>query len=277
MRLRNVWVRALGLALAASVAACGGGSKSEASAVRRRRPRPRRCGPESRCRRPPASVKGAVTLNGTAPKNEPIKMNADPVCLKQAKGTQFAGDLSSSAPTASRSATCSSTSRTVSGNYAYDRAHRRRDAQPAGLPLHAARVRRPRRPAARDPQQRSRRSTTSTRLPKANQRVQQRPADPGHEDDAHVHGQGSDGAVQVRRPRLDERVRRRARSPVLRRDGCAKASSSFKRCPPGTYTIEAWHEKLGADDPERHDCGEGDRRNHLHVERAGGDDDQLVG
>jgi len=34
------------------------------------------------------SIKGTVTLDGVAPKNEPIKMNADPVCLTQAKGPQ---------------------------------------------------------------------------------------------------------------------------------------------------------------------------------------------
>jgi plastocyanin len=35
------------------------------------------------------SIKGVVTLDGTAPKNEAIKMNADPVCIREAKGPQF--------------------------------------------------------------------------------------------------------------------------------------------------------------------------------------------
>jgi hypothetical protein len=35
-----------------------------------------------------SDVKGTVTLDGMAPKNEVIKMNADPVCLKEAKGPQ---------------------------------------------------------------------------------------------------------------------------------------------------------------------------------------------
>jgi hypothetical protein len=35
------------------------------------------------------NVKGVVNLEGTAPKNEPIKMNADPVCVKQNKDPQF--------------------------------------------------------------------------------------------------------------------------------------------------------------------------------------------
>jgi plastocyanin len=33
-------------------------------------------------------ITGKVTLEGTAPKNDVIKMNADPVCMKEAKGTQ---------------------------------------------------------------------------------------------------------------------------------------------------------------------------------------------
>ena len=35
------------------------------------------------------NVKGMVTLDGAAPKNEPIKMNADPVCVKQNKTPQI--------------------------------------------------------------------------------------------------------------------------------------------------------------------------------------------
>jgi plastocyanin len=35
------------------------------------------------------NVKGVVNFEGTAPKNEPIKMNADPVCVKQNKDPQF--------------------------------------------------------------------------------------------------------------------------------------------------------------------------------------------
>jgi plastocyanin len=31
-------------------------------------------------------IKGSVTLEGTAPANEPIKMNADPVCMREATG-----------------------------------------------------------------------------------------------------------------------------------------------------------------------------------------------
>jgi hypothetical protein len=34
------------------------------------------------------SIKGKVTLEGTPPPNEVIKMNSDPVCMKEVKGTQ---------------------------------------------------------------------------------------------------------------------------------------------------------------------------------------------
>ena len=87
MRLRNVWVTTLGLTLAVSLVACGNKETSSTSAT-----------PES-----PAGtaagqkvdtatagkVTGTVTLDGTAPKNEAIKMNADPVCMKANKDPQF--------------------------------------------------------------------------------------------------------------------------------------------------------------------------------------------
>ena len=42
----------------------------------------------------------------------------------------------------------------------------------------------------------------------------------------------------------------------------------LKNLPPGTYTIEAWHEKLGTHDAERHDRREGNQGHHLHVQGA---------
>jgi plastocyanin len=88
MRLRNVWVGTLGLALLASVVACGGGEKSEDSDI------PSDVGGAAASGSGPrvdaataGELKGAVALNGSVPKNEPIRMNADPVCVKEAKGT----------------------------------------------------------------------------------------------------------------------------------------------------------------------------------------------
>ena len=103
------------------------------------------------------------------------------------------------------------------GNYVFDTPTEPLKLDQKGCRYTSARVRHPRQPAARDRQQRS----DAAQHPCAAQGehgVQQRPADPGHEDDPHLHCEGSDAALQVRRAWLDERVRGRARSPVLRRD-----------------------------------------------------------
>jgi carboxypeptidase family protein len=86
MRLRNGWV--LVAALAVTTAACGGGSSNTATTPAAA-PGGAAAGGGSKV--DPATtgtVTGTVTLDGTAPKNEAIKMNADPVCLREAKGTQ---------------------------------------------------------------------------------------------------------------------------------------------------------------------------------------------
>jgi plastocyanin len=70
------------MALAASVA-CGGGSTTNTSTAAAPPPGATKIDPATA-----GDIKGTVTLNGTAPKNEPIRMNADPVCLKEAKGAQ---------------------------------------------------------------------------------------------------------------------------------------------------------------------------------------------
>ena len=88
MRLRNAWVGLLGMAMA-SMVACGGGSSETSN----------KSGDASAPSATPAgqrvdtatagTVKGVVTLDGTAPKNEAIKMNADPVCVRENKTPQF--------------------------------------------------------------------------------------------------------------------------------------------------------------------------------------------
>ncbi|OFW27170.1 MAG: hypothetical protein A3H97_19950 [Acidobacteria bacterium RIFCSPLOWO2_02_FULL_65_29] len=85
MRLRSVTVYALALTVAASVAACGGGGQESAPAsAPAAAPAGQRVDPATA-----GEVTGTVVLDGTAPANVAIKMNADPICIKQAPGTQM--------------------------------------------------------------------------------------------------------------------------------------------------------------------------------------------
>ena len=87
MRLRNAWVGILGMALAASMAACGGGQETANTSGTPSAPAATPAGQKVDTATA-GSVKGTVALDGTVPKNEAIKMNADPVCMREAKGTQ---------------------------------------------------------------------------------------------------------------------------------------------------------------------------------------------
>ena len=87
MRLRNLWVYGLGLALATSVAACGGSQETSSTSAA---PATTGAGGGGQKVDPATAgdVKGTVMLDGVAPKNEAIRMNADPVCMREAKGPQ---------------------------------------------------------------------------------------------------------------------------------------------------------------------------------------------
>jgi hypothetical protein len=76
----------VGVTLAASIAACGGGggSSAPASSVPAAAPGATKVDAATA-----GSLSGSVTLDGMAPKNEPIKMNADPVCVKENTTPQF--------------------------------------------------------------------------------------------------------------------------------------------------------------------------------------------
>jgi hypothetical protein len=86
MYLRNVWVSALGLAvsatLATSIAACGGGGGTSAPPAAA--PTGERVDAATA-----GEVSGMVMLDGKAPENAPIRMNADPVCVKENTTPQF--------------------------------------------------------------------------------------------------------------------------------------------------------------------------------------------
>ena len=87
MRLRNAWVGVLGIALAASVAACGGGQETSNTSATPASPAAAPAGQKVDTANA-GKVSGTVSIEGTAPKNEAIKMNADPVCVREAKGAQ---------------------------------------------------------------------------------------------------------------------------------------------------------------------------------------------
>src|SRR4051812_8810238 len=89
MRLRQISATVIGMTLAASLVACGG-SKQETSSTSAAPASPGGAtGGQKVDTSTAGSVKGVVSLDGTAPKNEPIKMNADPVCVKANKDPQF--------------------------------------------------------------------------------------------------------------------------------------------------------------------------------------------
>ena len=90
MRLRrNVWNCALGATFALSLVACGGGQSSTSTESAAPAAAGAGAGGQKVDPATTGSVKGAVTLDGMAPMNAAIKMNADPKCLTFNKTPQF--------------------------------------------------------------------------------------------------------------------------------------------------------------------------------------------
>jgi hypothetical protein len=81
MRLRNTWVGLLGIALATTLA-CGGSQETSNTAAKPDSPSATPAGQKVDTATA-GDVKGVVMVDGAVPKNEPIKMNADPVCMKE--------------------------------------------------------------------------------------------------------------------------------------------------------------------------------------------------
>ena len=87
MRLRTAWGWAGAVALAVAIAACGGNKEASNPSAE---PGGGAAGGGPKVDTATAGeVKGTVTVDGAVPKNEPIKMNADPVCVQQNKTPQF--------------------------------------------------------------------------------------------------------------------------------------------------------------------------------------------
>jgi plastocyanin len=241
MRLRNIWVCTLGLALATTVVACGGGSNSNTSSE-----------PSAPSATPSGlkvdtstagTVKGMVMIEGMPPRNEPIRMNADPVCVKQ-----------NSTPQVQETYVVGSDGKSLGnvfvyvkdglGNYIYDT-----PTDPAKIDqkncrytphVFGMRVGQPLEISNSDPTLHNIHA-----LPKGNKEFNTGQPIQGmkttHTFDAKevmvpfkcdVHG-WMNAYVGV----LDH--------PYFATTG-EDGSFELKTLPPGTYTIEAWHEKLGA-------------------------------
>jgi plastocyanin len=81
MRVRTIWTAILGVALAASITACGG-KKDDLDAPDAGGSAAASGGGPKVDAATAGNIEGVVAFDGAAPKNEPIKMNADPVCVK---------------------------------------------------------------------------------------------------------------------------------------------------------------------------------------------------
>ncbi len=88
MRVPKMWMCGFGLVVATSLAACGGGSQETAGSSAPASSSTSGGAGQSVDAATAADVKGSVTVDGTVPANEQIKMNADPICVRQASGPQ---------------------------------------------------------------------------------------------------------------------------------------------------------------------------------------------
>ena len=184
-----------------------------------------------------------VMLDGVAPKNEPIKMNADPVCVKQNSTPQFQETYMVGADGKSL-ANVFVYVKDGLGNYVYDTpTDRRRSTSRTAATIRTCSA------CASASRSRSstaiRRCTTSTRCRRATQEFN--------------NGQPIQGmkmthtftAKEVMVPfKCDVHGWMNAYVGVLDHPYFAATDKDgkfeLKSLPPGTYTIEAWHEKLGA-------------------------------
>jgi Polysaccharide lyase family 4, domain II len=240
MRLRNVWAGALALTLAATVAACG--SKQETSSTSGEPSAPGGTPSGQKVDSATAGeVTGTVAFDGTAPANEAIKMNADPVCVKenttpQSQETYEVAD--------GKLANVFVYIKDGLGNYVYDTPTEAATIDQMNCRYHphvfGMRVNQPLTIINSDPTLHNIHA-----LPKANKEFNNGQPIQGmkmtHTFDTKevmvpfkcdVHGWMNAYVGVLDHPYF----------AVTGKDG----KFDLKTVPPGTYTIEAWHEKLGA-------------------------------
>jgi plastocyanin len=236
MRLRNAWVGLVGFALATTLVACGGSQEtSSKSAEPVAAP-----GATKVDMTTVGAVKGVVSLDGAAPANEPIKMNADPVCMK-ANSTPQAQETYE--VTDGKLANVFVYVKDGLGNYTFDTPTTSATIDQKECRYHphvfGMRVGQPLEIVNSDPTLHNIHA-----MPKANQEFNNGQPIQGmkmsHTFTAQeimvpfkcdVHGWMNAYVGVVNHPYF----------AVTGKDG----SFDLKDLPPGTYTIEAWHEKLG--------------------------------
>ena len=242
MRLRNAWVGVLGIALATTVVACGGGS-SESKPADTAAASAAAGGGQKVDPATAGEVKGVASLDGVAPKNEPIKMNADPVCMRENKTPQTQETYEVAADGKSL-ANVFVYVKDGLGNYTFDTPTTPATIDQKECRYHphvfGMRVGQPLEIVNSDPTLHNIHA-----MPKANQEFNNGQPIQGmkmtHTFTAQevmvpfkcdVHGWMNAYVGVVNHPYF----------AVTDKDG----KFDLKDLPPGTYTIEAWHEKLGA-------------------------------
>jgi len=240
MRLRNVWAGALALTLAATVAACGGKQETSSTSGEPSAPGGTPSGQKVDSATA-GEVTGTVAFDGTAPANEAIKMNADPVCVKenttpQSQETYEVAD--------GKLANVFVYIKDGLGNYVYDTPTEAATIDQMNCRYHphvfGMRVNQPLTIINSDPTLHNIHA-----LPKANKEFNNGQPIQGmkmtHTFDTKevmvpfkcdVHGWMNAYVGVLDHPYF----------AVTGKDG----KFDLKTVPPGTYTIEAWHEKLGA-------------------------------
>ncbi|MGE0703233.1 MAG: carboxypeptidase regulatory-like domain-containing protein [Vicinamibacterales bacterium] len=239
MRLRNVWLSALGVTLAATLTACGGGetetpaaSSAPAAAAGGQRIDAATAG----------TVTGTVTVDGPAAKNEAIRMNADPVCVREAPGEQ----LQETFVTGSDGKTLGNVFVYVKdglGNYVYDPPSGSVTMDQKGCRYHphvfAVRVGQPVQIVNSDPTLHNVHATPAsneefnTGQPIQGMKMEHVFTEPEVmvPFKCDVHGWMNAYVAVMEHPFY----------AVTGPDG----AFTLKGLPPGTYTVEAWHERLG--------------------------------
>ena len=251
MRAVHAAVPALALAIATTLVACGGNSstpakESAAPAAASGTPTAGAAASGAGQKVDPATagtVTGVVALDGPAPKNETIKMNADPVCSREAKGAQVT-EFYQVGPDGKTLGNVFVYVKDGLGNYVFDAptTPMKLDQQGCRYTPHVfgVRVGQPVEIVNSDPTLHNIHAT-----PKVNQEFNS--------------GQPIQGMKTTRTftsrevmvPfKCDVHGWMNAYVGVLDHPYFAVTDASgkfeLKSLPPGTYTIEAWHEKLGA-------------------------------